>query len=164
MEPACLDQSFAYRPRCANNWECVPCSVTRPCEMTSILSMFCTVLSRWAMVMDVRPSCALSRASWTIWKAKENLRYQVHFYIIEFFFLTCKYFHISCSQIFYPDLPEQSGGAIIVCNKCRVTKNYFWKRSYLSKKKLSFRTINYLLEIEIFSKKYHIENLIITYF
>ena len=69
------------------------------------------------------------------------------------FFLTCKYFHISCSQIFYPDLPEQSGGAIIVCNKCRVTKNYFWKRSYLSKKKLSFQIINHLLEIEISSKE-----------
>ena len=27
----------------------------------------------------------------------------------------------------YPDLPEQSGGTIIVCNKRRVTKNYFWK-------------------------------------
>ena len=25
------------------------------------------------------------------------------------------------------NFPERSGGTIIVCNKCRVTKNYFWK-------------------------------------
>ena len=30
-------------------------------------------------------------------------------------------------RIFYKDFPEPSGGATIVCNKCRVTKNYFWK-------------------------------------
>ena len=28
----------------------------------------------------------------------------------------------------YKDLPERSGGSIIVCNKCRVTKNYFWEK------------------------------------
>ena len=28
---------------------------------------------------------------------------------------------------FYKDFPERSGGTTIVCNKCRVTKNYFWK-------------------------------------
>ena len=28
----------------------------------------------------------------------------------------------------YKDLPERSGGSIIVCNKCRATKNYFWKK------------------------------------
>ena len=31
-------------------------------------------------------------------------------------------------QNLYKDLPERSGGSIIVCNQCRVTKNYFWKK------------------------------------
>ena len=108
----------------------------------------------------------------------------------------------------YKDFQERSGGVIIVCNKCRVMKDYFWKTrisfewifffdlisflsllewsnisrrekssfwknifwekfflnifffnvnllhlfeihiSYLSKKKLSFWIINYLLEIK----------------
>ena len=31
----------------------------------------------------------------------------------------------------YKDLPEQSGGSILVCNKWRVTENYFWKKGCL---------------------------------
>ena len=27
---------------------------------------------------------------------------------------------------FYNAFPERSGGAVILCNKCRVTKNFFW--------------------------------------
>ena len=28
----------------------------------------------------------------------------------------------------YKDVPERSGGSIIVCNKCRAMKNSFWKK------------------------------------
>ena len=38
------------------------------CARTNILSAFWTVLRRWAIVIEVRPSWAFSRASCTTWK------------------------------------------------------------------------------------------------
>ena len=34
--------------------------------------------------------------------------------------------HHRVRRNFYNAFPERSGGAVILCNKCRVTKNFFW--------------------------------------
>lgn len=52
-------------PLCASSWWCVPHSLTRPFWKTTIMSALWMVDRRWAITMQVRPSRALSRASWT---------------------------------------------------------------------------------------------------
>lgn len=48
---------------------CVPASTTQPPCTTAMVSAFWIVERRCAMMMLVRPSWALSRASWTTWGA-----------------------------------------------------------------------------------------------
>ena len=55
----------AYAPCLASSSWCVPFSNTCPSSITKMMSAFWMVESRWAMTIHVRPSLALSRASWT---------------------------------------------------------------------------------------------------
>ncbi|KAL7738620.1 hypothetical protein ACLKA6_006914 [Drosophila palustris] len=49
----------------AIRWSWVPCSTTMPFLRTHIKSASLTVLNRWAIVTQVRPARASSRACWT---------------------------------------------------------------------------------------------------
>ena len=75
--PVWVNQSLLYNPLFAKSWECVPCSTTRPWEITKMTSEWITVLNLWAIVIEVLPSCAASKASWTTYdetRFKEMLK------------------------------------------------------------------------------------------
>lgn len=54
------------------SWSCDPFSMTKPLDMTAMMSEFWMVDRRWAMTMQVRPSLALSRAACTVCRRKHT--------------------------------------------------------------------------------------------
>lgn len=54
------------------SWSCGPFSITKPLDMTAIMSEFWMVDRRWAITMQVRPSLALSSASCTVCSGKKH--------------------------------------------------------------------------------------------
>lgn len=63
LSPLCILQSLKYNPCLANNSPWVPISTTFPRLITKITSASCIVERRCAIVIQVRPSFALSSAS-----------------------------------------------------------------------------------------------------
>ena len=68
-----LVHSLWYRdPGSASSWVWVPCSATRPPSSTRIWSQLTTVLSRCAMMMEVRPSVAVVSAAMMLFSVIES--------------------------------------------------------------------------------------------